>query len=383
VNDSSRGLHVALLIGRFPPGALGGAEHQAECWALRLADRHRVTVVTRADAANPAGTRARDGFTVTRLPVSRVPLWRAWADVRAIGRTLATLEPRPDVLLCFQTIVSGLAGVRAGRRLGIPALVWIRGEGEYRMAGSFANRVIGPRVWGAAAAVLVQSEGNARALLGELARHAAGARPRVAARLHIVPNGLDLPAAGTSSAAGPRILTVGRLIPDKGMDVVIDAVAVAGAALTIAGAGPERERLEARARSAGADVRFEGFVDRARLGALYREAAAVVLAARHGEGQPNALLEAMAAARPIVASRVTGVTDLIEHDVNGLLVPPGDARALGAALDRLSRESGLADRLGSAARRSAERFDWAVVRPRLESLMLSCAAGGRAAAGGS
>jgi hypothetical protein len=66
------------------------------------------------------------------LPISRLPGWRMLADLITIERDIARLSPRPDELLCFQTFVSGLAGTRAGRRLGIPALVWIRGEGEYR-----------------------------------------------------------------------------------------------------------------------------------------------------------------------------------------------------------------------------------------------------------
>src|SRR4249920_2651393 len=129
-------MDLALLIGHFPPAAYGGAELQAESWAKRLATRHRVTVLTRADDERPPGRETRDGFLLERLPVSRVPGWRSVSDVRAIERALSLLAPRPALLLCFQTFISGLAGTVAGRRLGIPAVVWVRGEAEYRLGDS-------------------------------------------------------------------------------------------------------------------------------------------------------------------------------------------------------------------------------------------------------
>ncbi len=187
-------MHVAILIGHFPPGSFGGAELQAEGWAKRLSDRHRVTVITRRDPPEQPAREERDGFTVVRLPVSRLPLWRTLADIAAIESAIAMLSPRPDVLLCFQTFVSGLAGVRAGRAHGIPAIVWIRGEAEYRLAASRVNVFVSPRVWGSAAAVLVQSEQNRLDLIEEMAARAPGRLGAVRGKLGVIGNGLDLPA---------------------------------------------------------------------------------------------------------------------------------------------------------------------------------------------
>lgn len=360
-------MNLTFLIGHFPPGPFGGAELQAEGWARRLADRHRITIVTRRDPADQPPEETRDGFRVVRLPVSRLPLVRTALDLGAIDRALAALSPRPDLLLCFQTFVSGLAGVRAGRRLGVPAVVWIRGEGEYRLDRSRVQRWIGPWVWERAAAVLVQSMQNQTELLRQLERHAPGRLQRVRQHLHVVTNGLDLPAA--TPGGGTRVLSVGRLIPDKGMDVVIDAAAAVGLPLTVAGEGPERAALEARARAAGLDCRFEGYASRERLEALYREASCVVLAARYGEGLPNVLLEAMAHARAVIATPCAGVRDLLADGVSGLLVPPDDAAQLAAALARVTRDPELAARLGRDARRSAERFGWEQVRPALEQVL--------------
>ncbi len=363
-------MNLAILIARFPPGPQGGAEHQAEGWARRLSSRHRVTVIARPEAARPPGREARDGFEVLRLPFGRVPLWKTWQDARRIERAVLGLKERPDALLCFQSFVSGWAGVRIQRHHGIPAIVWVRGEGEYRLPGRSVKGVLNPRTWSAARGVLVQTEEVRQALLEVLDRRAPGLRERVAAHLEVVPNGLDLPdPAASRPAPNGRVVSVGRLIPDKGMDVVIDAVAGVQGSLTIAGTGPERTRLEARARHHGLDVEFAGFLDREPLGALYGAARCVVLAARFGEGLPNALLEAMAWGLPVVATPVAGVRGLLVDGVNGLMVPPGDPLALRDALARLTHERGLAERLGAGARRTAEAYAWERVAPRLEAVL--------------
>ncbi len=364
-------MNLAILIGRFPPGPQGGAEHQAEGWARRLSERHRVTVVTRQEPPAPPGREAREGFAVVRLPLSRLPGWKTWRDAVAIERTLRGLDPRPQLMLCFQSFVSGWAGVRAQRALGIPAVVWIRGEGEYDLRARSVEAWLNPRTWRAARGVLVQTEEGRRALLDALDRRAPTARAAVAAHLEVVPNGLDLPGSqsGVGAAAEGRVVSVGRLIPDKGMDVLIDAMAGESGRLTIAGSGPERARLEARARECRLDVRFEGFVPRDRIGAVYRDASCVVLAARRGEGLPNVLLEAMAWGRPVVASAVAGVPGLLVDGVNGLLVPPGDPLALRGALARIANGRGLAERLGAEARRTAEAYAWDRVQPRLERVL--------------
>jgi glycosyltransferase involved in cell wall biosynthesis len=359
---------LAILIGHFPPAAYGGAELQAEGWARRLAKHHRVTVITRADPVRPPGRERRDGFDLVRLPVSRLPGWRTFGDLVAIERALAAMTPRPALVLCFQTFISGLAGTRAGHRLGIPAVVWIRGEAEYRLGASQFQRWLSPRVWRSAAGVLVQSETNREELLRELEGHAPASVPRVRERLEVVENGLELPALTPVPSRG-GVLGVGRLIADKGMDVAIAACARAGVPLTIAGDGPERGSLESLARRLGADVTFAGQVAREALGAFYAAARVVVLAARRGEGLPNVLLEGLAHGRPVVATPCAGTRDLIEDGVNGVLVPAGDAEALAGALARLTSDAAAAQRLGAAGRATAERFAWDRVEPKLEAVL--------------
>src|SRR5262249_53723012 len=140
------------------------------------------------------------------------------------------------------TFVSGLAGTYAGGRLGIPAVVWVRGEAEYRLGDSRLHRWLSPNVWRRAVGVLVQSETGRTELLRELERWSRANVARVRERLAVVENGLELPEPSPVPANG-RVLSVGRLIPEKGMDVVIAACAHGGSPVTIAGEGPERAAL--------------------------------------------------------------------------------------------------------------------------------------------
>lgn len=360
-------MRIAILIGHFPPGSFGGAEIQAEQWAERLSHRHEIVVVTRRDPPTQPAMEERPGYSVLRLSVSPIPMWRTLADAAAIEKTVTRMEPRPDVLLCFQTFLSGAVGVRLQRRLGIPAIVWIRGEGEYRFEQSRVHRWVGPWTWRHAEGILVQSEQNRRGFLEAYARESSSGAAARAQRLEVIGNGVELPESVRPLGRG--LITVGRLIADKGMDLVIEAAAAESVPLVVVGDGPERTALEARARALRADCRFEGFVSRERLDELYGDSGMSVLAARRGEGLPNVLLEAMAHGRPAVATPCAGTTDLLLDDVNGRIVPPGDVRALGKAFAEFRDHPDRAARWGAEARRRAEESSWGHWEERLEAVL--------------
>ncbi|HTI38146.1 MAG TPA: glycosyltransferase [Vicinamibacterales bacterium] len=154
------------------------------------------------------------------------------------------------------------------------------------------------------------------------------------------------------------ILSVGRLSREKGHDVLIEACArVTGPLrdrllLLFVGSGPERSRLERLARRRGVAARFDGH--RLDLSAYYTAADVFALPSR-SEGSPNALLEAMAAGKPIAASAVGGVPEIVDAK-SAMLVPPEDPVALAAAVVRLIGFPDLAQRLGAAARFASARF---------------------------
>ncbi|MCZ7582175.1 MAG: glycosyltransferase [Deltaproteobacteria bacterium] len=160
--------------------------------------------------------------------------------------------------------------------------------------------------------------------------------------------------SGTPSPPGTTVLYVGGFYPPKGVSVAIDAARKAAWNLVLAG---DTETPEGRAlrASAPSHVTFAGHLSGGDLTAAYRAARCVVVPSRWEENAPNVVLEAQAHGRPVVASRIGSLTEMIDDGVDGLLVPPGDPYALQAAVERLLGDDKLAAGLGRAARARIER----------------------------
>ena len=150
-------------------------------------------------------------------------------------------------------------------------------------------------------------------------------------RVRVLAPPVAVVASESRAVAGSYALVVSRLAAEKGVDVAIDACRAAGVSLVVAGDGPEREALQARA--AGADVRFVGHVDDAELARLRAGAALALAPSRSAETFGLAAAEAMAAGLPVVASRVGALAELLDE---GGLVPAGDPGALAEAIARLA-----------------------------------------------
>jgi 2-deoxystreptamine N-acetyl-D-glucosaminyltransferase/2-deoxystreptamine glucosyltransferase len=184
-------------------------------------------------------------------------------------------------------------------------------------------------------------------------------------RIRVIPPGYDpdLFAAAAPDPfpdlGRPRVSYIGRIAPQKDVGALISAFGrlTVPAWLLIVGDGPGRRAAEAQARPLAGAVRFTGFLPHTRIPAVMRHTDLLVLATRYEE-LPSVLIEAMAAGLPVIASRVGGIPALVEHDVNGLLAPPGDAVALAAAISRVLTEPGTAARLAAAARQTAQRYAW-------------------------
>ena len=158
----------------------------------------------------------------------------------------------------------------------------------------------------------------------------------------------------TGGAGGPVCLTAARLDPQKGLDVLLQAAAqVPDARFVLAGEGLERSRLEQRVAALGLGDRVLFLGHRNDVPELLAACDVFVLPSLY-EGSSLAVLEAMAAGKPVVTSAIGGTDELIVHDESGLLVPPGDAAALARMIRRVLADPPLRAHLGAAARDRAE-----------------------------
>ncbi len=342
----------------LPPSYRGGTEEYAYRLVAafsRTGPVRALTTTARWDASAellPTGSASVERLRATEL-FERPVLWMPGArgtlrrDVRASG--LVNLH------MPFPLVEAPV--VRLARRCGIPTVLTYHMDADLGAARSGSSASIVTRAyrrWSAhpalegAEAVVANSRGYAEAS-PVLREHLS--------KVRVIPKGVDpvrlrIPAAAARVApptspdrhAPPTVLFVGRLVPYKGLPVLIDAVLELARAsvptrLRIAGRGPERDPLEARVKAAGlgSHVEFLGFVPDEELGDLYRRADVVVVPSLGSmESSATTLEEAAACGTPVIGSRLPGASESIPDDgARGILVPPGDSHALAEAIRRL------------------------------------------------
>lgn len=346
--------------------ARGGAERYVVDTAAHLRDEHGATsflfydVRSRVDARTSASFEGVFPLVETRAQLEDlrpdVVFVHQLDDERMLGEIMASGLPvvrflHDHRLLCLREHKYTTVGKR-------PCAA-APGVGCYGCLG-FARR-------DAARGVSLLSLGELRA---RVARHAGmevvlvGSRymreQAVLAGFHadrvvVVPLGTDEVEVDATERDPGLLLFAGALTTGKGVDVLLDALARVRtpARLVLAGDGPQRAELEelARARRVEDRVSFAGAVDARALDALYRRAACLVLPSRQPESFGLVGIEAMSHGLPVVASGLGGVSEWLVHGKNGLAVPPLDAAALAAALDRIVGDPAGARALGEEGRR--------------------------------
>jgi rhamnosyl/mannosyltransferase len=347
-----------LHVGKFYPPAPGGMERVVQL----LCENERPEVDSVVLAANTSPHTVREvwhGVPVTRVasvasigsvgicPTFPAVLARTPRDITVIH------EPNPVALVSdWITLGSG------------PLVVWFHSEVvRARWKYNTLYRPFLRRALTRAHRIVVSSP-----RLADHARELADFRSKCV----VIPFGIDVerleatPAVTARAAQivaehpGPRLLFIGRLVPYKGVDVLIDAIAsVPGATALILGDGPLRGELAARAAASGVAgrVRFLGALPDAEVVAHLHACDVFVLpSVSRQETFGVAQLEAMACGRPVVSTDLeTGVPWVNQHEVTGLVVPPGNSERLSDALGRLLSDEAFRHRLGAAARERVQR----------------------------
>jgi glycosyltransferase involved in cell wall biosynthesis len=167
-------------------------------------------------------------------------------------------------------------------------------------------------------------------------------------RIVVIPNMSDLPAGPAASGDGEYAAFVGRISPEKGLNILIDAARIAGIPVRIAGGGtmPDRDQLPE-------NVRFIGALKREALPDFYRGARFLVVPSIWHEVFSIVVVEAMSTGIPVIASNIGGLAEVFEHGRSGLYVPPGNSRALAEAMWRLWADPAACRRMGQTARQYA------------------------------
>jgi glycosyltransferase involved in cell wall biosynthesis len=339
---------------------------------------------------NLAGALPRDRFAATIAAGRTDGPAKAWladhvalVDLNAprLRWALAPLRrcvkrERPHVLFSSMPDANLAASLAAMGLRSRPGLI-LRETNSHRHRGDLSRlrrKLIG-WAYRRADAVVALSEGVREELVEDCALD-----PRRAVTIH---NPVDVTGIAVATEAvrdsiqdipnsGPLIVGCGRLHRQKGFDLLIEAFADlndARARLVILGEGPEREALETLVRSRGVADRvlmpgFESHPEK-----WFAQATLFVLPSRW-EGFGHVLVEALTAGVPVVSAWAPhGPADILNDGETGLMVPTGNAAALGAAIDRLLIDEGLRRRLAEAGRKTAERFSLPVIAGRYGDLI--------------
>lgn len=327
----------------------GGAERvlseMASYWAAR---EHTVQLLTRTPAESDFYRvhPAVDRVMVPRPASPLGPTGRYLLRVRALRQAL--VASRPDVIISFID-TSNIETLLAARDLGIPVIVSERCDPDHNdipLHHSLLRRLLYPR----ADVVVVQTE--------SVRRWAKRFLP--SERVAVVPNCVRQPAPAPAVAREPAIVAMGRLVDQKGFDLLIAAFArvarsLPGWRLIIVGDGERRAALERQVAALGLSDRIALPGVTADAQSFLRRAGMFVLSSRF-EGFPNVLLEAMACGAPVVATDCpSGPKDIVRHGHDGLLVPV-DVDALAAAIQELGHAPDERARLGANAVEVTTRF---------------------------
>lgn len=247
--------------------------------------------------------------------------------------------------------ITGLVSGLAGKLLRKPAVTTLRGADVAELEKSVFNRSIFRLILCFNAKLIAVSLPMQQALHRLF--------PKQAQRIVHIPNGVDeillrLPVASPEGGR-LRLVSIGSLIPRKDNATIIRALERVSDAitLTVIGDGPEREMLEKQVREIALSdrVRFAGACPPDRISEILEKQDVLVLAS-HAEGRPNVVIEAMAAGRAVVASRLPGVQELIDHQHNGLLFDTGNVEDIANLIEGLAGNASRVTELGQAARQT-------------------------------
>jgi phosphatidylinositol alpha-1,6-mannosyltransferase len=346
-----------LLAASFPP-ALGGVE------TLLYQTNRRLTeppLVLAPQAAAAPDLPIRSVATTLLVRAAYRPLWRLHPSLHYTQLFLAPALHaartwRPDVIQAGHVYLAPLARILA-RRFGVPYVAYAYGQEVWRGGRPMGSPMFDERLRGgalrAASTVLVPGSFTA-GLLDDWQV------PRQ--RIVSVPYGAE-PRASTRPPSGATLLTVGRLVPRKGIDMVIRALRClpSHVAYRVVGSGADLERLRelARAEGVGERVTFLGRVDAARLEEEYQRCAIYVQPSRRTaegelEGYGLVYFEAASWGRPVVAGRSGGEVDAVVDGETGLLVDGTSVDAIAAVLGSLLGDRERLQVMGDAGRRRVE-----------------------------
>ncbi len=350
-----------MLTWEFPPRIIGGISTHVYHLSRALIEKGTSVRVITCDFPKAPAEEVVDGVFVSRVDSGQVPqtnfhLWVYHLNSQLIERGREILEEeRFDVLHAHDWLV-GRAAIELKTHYDLPLVTTIHATEMGRggaLEDSYRKKIH------ATERSLTENSERVICCSNYMVHHVQDVHP---ARFEGHPSGSA--ETGSRFDNGKTILFVGRLVREKGVSMLLEAVKELRkeipANLIVVGDGPMRDHLVRKTLDLGLDgnVRFTGFVDSSTLISLYRTCDVCVVPSLH-EPFGMVALEAMAAKIPTVVSDVGGLSEIVEDGVNGIKVPPGDRKLLAGALRGVLEDPSLAEQLRTNGNRHIrDHYGW-------------------------
>jgi len=371
-------MRICMMSSEFPPVVAGVSNYVYKLSTELAARGHKVTVITR-------GSRRKwmcdqnGGIFVFRLPSLNIYPIHISVHGMFQNRLLRVLENEFDVVHIHHPLTPPC-------QTSLPVLVTAHSSiGESITSPSFYSA--GPRLPYAVMYLMRMYFGHlergtvkkadlvtavSKAVADELMIRYGRELPE---SVKVLGNGVDTRVftPGTAARSPSLVLYVGRLAWSKGLEDLVKTAHLIlqerrDVSFAVAGDGPAKLYLKGLIGDMGLVESFSmlGNLAQPELIELYRRATILVLPTR-SEGMPTSLLEAMACGLPAVASNVGGIPEILQNNLNGVIVPPGDPKAIADSVMGLLQDEATRVKMGTAARRTVkERYDWSGLVNRLE-----------------
>jgi len=351
-------MKIVFLISHLSPEFIGGAEVQTSRLAERLSEKgHDVLVLTRRWVKSWPYEEKRNGFTIRRFWVITFPVFRFFSHIIFSLNEIRKIRKDIDVLQCIMLTPNGVVGVIANKLWGIRTSAWIRGGDWYFARERWITRFLISYVIMNCELILTQTPKIKAEVLKEYPN----------AQIKVVQNGIDI---HLEKASGNKIIFVGSLSWRKGVEYLIEAMREVEGSLIIVGDGEKKADLVKL--SEGMDnIEFVGRVHPDEVKKYLKQGKIFVLPAIAGEGQPNAIMEAMAMGLPIVTTKLAGIPDIVEHGKTGFLVVPKDSQDMARYINLLLKDEGLWSEMRENCKKEVENYSWERVITKLEKAYLS------------
>ena len=366
-------MHIARISHLFYPDVIGDYLFEFSMRQVKLG--HEVDVLTWNKSKRLPAEKIAEGFTIYRLQGFNLSIKGVITDYPYLPSLPQKIEKlNPEIIHAESHLfLTTIQAVKKARRLHIPSVVTVHGVMAKRGAAVNLTQqtylhTFGLWLFRNVSRIVCLTKSDAQ----EIVRYGGSF-----GKIRVIPNAVDINRfRPRNKLQGNLVLWVGRFVPEKGLNYLIDAAKIVvkelkDAEFTLIGYGPLKASIIKLAHNYGLlsdAVRFIGPLNRCKVADILGKASIVVLPSLK-EGLPRSLLEAMACSKPVIGSDIPGINDVVTHGQNGLLVPPKDPKALANAILTLLNDEGLRRRLGRNARRlMVKKYSWNMIADKIEKV---------------